>query len=193
MIHFAASIVVPIRCADPLAYYRNNTVNSRALIETAVEAAGCAISSSPRRPPSTAIPSACPVREEDPTMPMSPYGCSKLMTEIMLRDAGTAHGLRYAVLRYFNVAGADPEGRSRPIDQRRNPSHQGRGRNRAWATSEDRGFGTDYPTPDGTCIRDYIHVIGSRARASRCACLSAAGGELSPSIAAMAAASPCSK
>src|SRR2546430_1056677 len=111
VIHFAASIVVPDSVRDPLAYYRNNTVNSRALIETAVMSgvrhfifsSTAAVYGNPER---------VPVREDDPTVPLSPYGWSKLMTEIMLRDAGTAHGLRYAILRYFNVAGADPCGRT---------------------------------------------------------------------------------
>src|SRR5438067_2163761 len=96
IIHFAASIVVPDSVRDPLAYYRNNTVNSRALIETAVKSGVRRFIFS-----STAAvygnPARVPVQEDDPTVPMSPYGWSKLMTEIMLRDAGTAHGLRYAI------------------------------------------------------------------------------------------------
>jgi UDP-glucose 4-epimerase len=107
VIHFAASIVVPDSVRDPLGYYRNNTVNSHALIETAVKqgvrnfvfSSTAAVYGNPER---------VPVREEDPTVPTSPYGSSKLMTEIMLRDAVAAHGLRYVILRYFNVAGADP-------------------------------------------------------------------------------------
>src|SRR6266542_2040 len=111
VIHFAASIIVPDSVRDPLGYYRNNTVNSRALIETVVKAgvrhfifsSTAAVYGNPTR---------VPVREDDPTVPTSPYGSSKLMTEIMLRDAGAAHGLRYVILRYFNVAGADPLGRT---------------------------------------------------------------------------------
>src|SRR5579864_7534958 len=107
IIHFAASIVVPESVADPLGYYRNNTVNTRALIETAIKAgvrhfifsSTAAVYGNPLR---------TPINEDDVTAPMSPYGSSKLMTEIMLRDAGAAHGLRYLILRYFNVAGADP-------------------------------------------------------------------------------------
>jgi UDP-glucose 4-epimerase len=103
-------------------------------------------------------PARVPVQEDDPTVPMSPYGWSKLMTEIMLRDAGTAHGLRYVILRYFNVAGADPRGRS-------GQSTKGATHLIKVAVETTLGlrprievFGTDYPTPDGTCIRDYIHV-----------------------------------
>jgi UDP-glucose 4-epimerase len=157
IIHFAASIVVPDSVRDPLGYYRNNTVNSRALIECAIEHGVRAFIFS-----STAAvygnPVEIPVREDAPTTPISPYGWSKLMTEIMLRDASSAHGLRHVILRYFNVAGADPQGRT--------------GQSTAGAThlikvavetalglrNELSVFGTDYPTPDGTCIRDYIHV-----------------------------------
>jgi UDP-glucose 4-epimerase len=157
IIHFAASIVVPDSVADPLGYYRNNTVNSRALIETAVKggvrhfifSSTAAVYGNPER---------VPVREDDPTIPMSPYGSSKLMTEIMLRDAGAAHGLRHVILRYFNVAGADPLGRT-------GQSTKGATHLIKVAVESALGrrpkmdvFGTDYPTPDGTCIRDYIHV-----------------------------------
>ena len=111
IIHFAASIVLPDSVRDPLAFYRNNTANSRALIETAVKqgvhhfifSSTAAVYGNPER---------VPAREDDPTVPTSPYGSSKLMTEIMLRDAGAAHGLRHMILRYFNVAGADPLGRT---------------------------------------------------------------------------------
>src|SRR5271163_650756 len=111
IIHFAASIVVPDSVRDPLAYYRNNTVNSRALIE-------CAVNNGVRHFifSSTAAvygnPAQIRVREDSPTQPISPYGWSKLMTEIMLRDASNAHGLNHVILRYFNVAGADPKGRT---------------------------------------------------------------------------------
>src|SRR6266700_2657820 len=108
IIHFAASIVVPDSVADPLGYYKNNTVNSRALIECAVKggvkhfifSSTAAVYGNPAR---------VPVTEDDAPAPMSPYGTSKLMTEIMLRDAGIAHRLGHVILRYFNVAGADPE------------------------------------------------------------------------------------
>jgi UDP-glucose 4-epimerase len=157
IIHFAASIVVPDSVRDPLAYYRNNTVNSRALIESAVRNGIRYFVFS-----STAAvygnPAVVPIGEDAPTLPISPYGWSKLMTEIMLCDASRAHGMGHVILRYFNVAGADPQGRT--------------GLSSATATHLIKVavetvlglrpkleiFGTDYPTPDGTCIRDYIHV-----------------------------------
>ena len=157
VIHFAASIVVPDSMRDPLAYYRNNTVNSRALIECAVNCGVREFIFS-----STAAvygnPAEIPVKENAPTLPISPYGSSKLMTETMLRDAGHAHELRYAILRYFNVAGADP--RCRTGQSTKGATHLIK-----VATETALGlrpkldvFGTDYPTPDGTCVRDYIHV-----------------------------------
>src|SRR5438132_10953788 len=157
VIHFAASIVVPDSVADPLGYYRNNTMNSRALIETAIKggvrrfifSSTAAVYGNPAR---------VPVGEDDATVPMSPYGSSKLMTEIMLRDAGLAHGLQHVILRYFNVAGADPLGRT-------GQSTKGATHLIKVAVETALGlrpkmdvFGTDYATPDGTCIRDYIHV-----------------------------------
>jgi UDP-glucose 4-epimerase len=157
IIHFAASVVVPDSMRDPLGYYRNNTVNSRALIECAVRAGVREFIFS-----STAAvygnPPAVPVTEEAPTVPLSPYGSSKLMTEVMLRDAGAAHGLRHVILRYFNVAGADPA--LRTGQSTRGATHLVKvavetalGLRRTLQV-----FGTDYPTPDGTCVRDYIHV-----------------------------------
>src|SRR5450631_801318 len=157
IIHFAASIVVPDSVADPLGYYRNNTVNSCALIETAVKtgvrhfifSSTAAVYGNPLR---------IPINEDDVTVPMSPYGSSKLMTEIMLRDAAAAHGLSYLILRYFNVAGADPA-------MRTGQSTKGATHLIKVAVETALGlrpmievFGTDYDTPDGTCIRDYIHV-----------------------------------
>jgi UDP-glucose 4-epimerase len=111
IIHFAASIVVPDSARDPLGYYRNNTMNSRGLIECAVKAGVRQFIFS-----STAAvygnPAKVPVKEDAPTAPISPYGWSKLMTEIMLRDAGSAYDLQHVILRYFNVAGADPQRRT---------------------------------------------------------------------------------
>ena len=157
IIHFAASIVVPDSVADPLGYYRNNTANSRSLIECAVKGGVKQFIFS-----STAAvygnPDNVPVGEDDPVRPMSPYGSSKLMTEIMLRDAGAAHGLPHVILRYFNVAGADPALRT-------GQSTKGATHLIKVAVETALGlrpkmmvFGTDYPTPDGTCVRDYIHV-----------------------------------
>ncbi len=175
ILHFAASIVVPDSVADPLGYYRNNTVNSRALFE-------CAVKNGVRHVifSSTAAvygnPAEIPVTESAPTQPISPYGWSKLMSEIMLRDAGRAHDLKYVILRYFNVAGADPQGRT-------GQSTKGATHLIKVAVETALGlrpkldvFGTDYPTPDGTCIRDYIHVADlTRAHSDALAYLRAGG------------------
>jgi UDP-glucose 4-epimerase len=157
VIHFAASIVVPDSVRDPLGYYRNNTANSRALVETAIKkgvrhfifSSTAAVYGNPTR---------VPVREDDPAVPTSPYGSSKLMTETMLRDAGAAHGLRYVTLRYFNVAGADPLGRTGQSTGKATHLIKVAVETALGRRPRMQVFGTDYPTPDGTCIRDYIHV-----------------------------------
>src|SRR5579863_381066 len=155
--HFAAKIVVPESVADPLGYYLNNVSNARTLIEAAVEGGVKAFIFS-----STAAvygeTGAEPVSEDAPLKPISPYGRSKLMAEWMLEDAAKAYDFRYVALRYFNVAGADPRGRlgqSTP-----NATHLIK---RAVQTAVGRHrrieiFGDDYPTRDGTCVRDYIQV-----------------------------------
>jgi UDP-glucose 4-epimerase len=157
IMHFAGSVVVPESVTDPLKYYRNNTAASRALIESAVaEGVKHFIFSSTAA--TYGIPEVVPVREDSPKLPINPYGMSKLMTEIMLKDVAAAHPINYAALRYFNVAGADPQGRS--------------GQSTAGAThlikvaveaatgkrASVGVFGTDFDTPDGTGVRDYIHV-----------------------------------
>jgi UDP-glucose 4-epimerase len=157
IIHFAGSAIVPESVSDPLKYYRNNTATSRNLIEAAVKGGVKAFIFS-----STAavygMTGLEPVVEETPLLPVSPYGRSKLMTEWMLHDVAAAHPIRFGALRYFNVAGADPQQRA--------------GQSSATATHLIKVavqtaigqrpkmdiFGTDYPTPDGTCVRDYIHV-----------------------------------
>ena len=157
VMHFAGSIVVPESVADPLKYYDNNTARSRTLIQAAVEAEVPHFLFS-----STATvygePEIKPLGEDDPLQPVNPYGMSKLMTERILADVSQAHAMTHCVLRYFNVCGADPQARS--------------GQSTAGAThlikvaveavTGKRGhvsvFGDDYPTPDGTGIRDYIHV-----------------------------------
>jgi len=157
IIHFAASIVVPDSVADPLGYYRNNTANSRTLIEAAVKggvkhfifSSTAAVYGNPR---------SVPVAEDATPDPMSPYGSSKLMTEIILRDTGFVHPLKHVILRYFNVAGADPQlrtGQSTPV-----ATHliKVAVQTALGLRKKMDVFGTDYPTPDGTCIRDYIHV-----------------------------------
>jgi UDP-glucose 4-epimerase len=157
IVHFAGSIVVPDSVRDPLGYYQNNTVNSRALIETAVK---CGVRSFIFS--STAAvygnPDRVPVHESAPTIPVSPYGWSKLMTEIMLCDAGRAHALSFAILRYFNVAGADPKGRTGQSTP--NATHLIKVAVQVALGQREylEVFGSDYPTPDGTCVRDFIHV-----------------------------------
>jgi UDP-glucose 4-epimerase len=157
IIHFAASIVVPDSVADPLGYYRNNTCNTRTLIEAAVKGGVAHFIFS-----STAAvygnPQTVPVAEDAPTIPMSPYGSSKLMSEIILRDTGHAHPLRHAVLRYFNVAGADPQMRTGQSTPAATHLIKVAVQTALGLRKKMDVFGTDYPTPDGTCIRDYIHV-----------------------------------
>jgi len=157
IIHFAGSVVVPDSMRDPLAYYRNNTMTTRSLLNAAVKGKVNRFIFS-----STAAvygnPDQVPVPEHAPTRPLSPYGSSKLMTEIMLHDVASAHGMSYVVLRYFNVAGADPLARI-------GLATVGATHLLKIAVEAATGqrvkidvFGTDYPTPDGSCIRDFIHV-----------------------------------
>ncbi len=157
ILHFAGSIVVPESVTDPLGYYGNNTCNARALLACAVEASVPHFIFS-----STAAvygtPETNPTPEEAKLQPISPYGSSKLMTETMLADTASAHPLRFVALRYFNVAGADPQGRSGQSTPR--ATHLIKVAAEAALGLRDGIdiFGTDYETPDGTCIRDYIHV-----------------------------------
>jgi UDP-glucose 4-epimerase len=161
VMHFAGSIVVPDSVTDPLGYYHNNTVKSHGLIRAAVSAGfgpgrGAFLFSSTAAVYGT--PETLPIAEEAPTVPINPYGSSKLMTETMLRDAGAAHGLAHGILRYFNVAGADPEGRvgqSTPA-----ATHLIKVACQAVLGARPRLeiYGEDFPTPDGTGVRDYIHV-----------------------------------
>ena len=157
IIHFAASIVVPDSVRDPLGYYRNNTANTRALIESAVQNGVKQFIFS-----STAAvygnPAQIPVTETTPTQPISPYGSSKLMSETMLRDAGHAHGLGYMILRYFNVAGADPRCRAGQSSKMATHLIKVAVETSLGLREKLAVFGNDYPTPDGSCIRDYIHV-----------------------------------
>ena len=157
VMHFAGSVVVPESVENPLKYYHNNTAKTRSLIESLVanEVRHMIFSSTAA---TYGIPETSPVREDMPTRPINPYGTSKLMTEMMLRDVAAAHDFNYCALRYFNVAGADPKARS--------------GQSTVGATHllkiaveaalGKRGsvsvFGTDYATEDGTGVRDYIHV-----------------------------------
>jgi UDP-glucose 4-epimerase len=157
IIHFAGSIIVPESVTDPLGYYGNNTCKTRSLIETAVqEKVHNFIFSS-----TAAVYGAAglePVREDARLAPESPYGLSKLMSEWMLRDAARAHDLRYTVLRYFNVAGADPKGRTGQSTPGATHLIKVACETALGKRAAMQVYGTDYPTPDGTCVRDYIHV-----------------------------------
>ena len=157
IMHFAGSIIVPESVENPLKYYHNNTAKSRALIASAVDG-GVRHFIFSSTAATYGTPEESPVREDMPTRPINPYGMSKLMTEAMLADVAHAHPFNYCALRYFNVAGADPEART--------------GQSTAGAThlikvaveaalgkrESVAVFGTDYDTPDGTGVRDYIHV-----------------------------------
>ena len=157
IIHFAGSIVVPDSVVDPLGYYNNNTVKSRALMAAAV---GCGVKHFIFS--STAavygMPEVNPVTETTELKPISPYGTSKLMTELMLADTARAHDFRYAALRYFNVAGADPEGRTGQSTPRATHLIKVACQTALGQHAALNVYGTDYPTADGTCVRDYIHV-----------------------------------
>lgn len=157
IIHFAGSLIVPDSVRRPLAYYRNNTVNTCALIEAAVASgvqqfvfsSTCAVYGTPAK---------VPVAEDAPTLPVSPYGSSKLMSEIILQDTGRAYDFRYVILRYFNVAGADPKGRAGQSTKAATQLIKVAVEAALGQRPHVEIFGNDYPTPDGTCIRDYIHV-----------------------------------
>src|SRR5579871_1691587 len=157
IIHFAGSVVVPDSMREPLAYYRNNTMTTRNLLNAAVKFGVSRFILS-----STAAvygnPDQVPVSEDAPTRPLSPYGSSKLMSEIMLHDVASAHGMNYVALRYFNVAGADPMARIGLATI--GATHLLKIAVEAATGQRARVevFGTDYPTKDGSCIRDFIHV-----------------------------------
>jgi UDP-glucose 4-epimerase len=157
IVHFAGSIVVPESVTNPLKYYGNNTAASRSLIEAAVTGGvkHLVFSSTAAVYGMTGLK---PVAEDTPLNPMSPYGRSKLMTEMMLADVAAAHPLTYGALRYFNVAGADPQQRSGQSSP--GATHLIKVACQAALGQRDHVdiYGTDYPTPDGTGVRDYIHV-----------------------------------
>lgn len=157
IMHFAGSVVVPESVSDPLKYYHNNTVRSRSLIESAVNG-GVAHFIFSSTAATYGIPETSPVREDAPQRPINPYGTSKLMTEMMLRDVAAAHPMNFCALRYFNVAGADPKGRSGQSTT--GATHLIKvAVEAALGKRESVGvFGTDFDTPDGTGVRDYIHV-----------------------------------
>ena len=157
VMHFAASIVVPESVAEPLKYYRNNTVNMVGLLEA------CAKHKVPRFVfSSTAavygLPGGGPVTEQSALAPISPYGASKMASERILMDTAAATGLRYAILRYFNVAGADPQARIGQASRKATHLIKVACETALGQRPEMPIYGTDYPTRDGTCVRDYIHV-----------------------------------
>ena len=157
IMHFAGSIIVPESVENPLKYYRNNTAASRSLIDSAVSA-GVKHFIFSSTAATYGIPESSPVREDMPKLPINPYGMSKLMTEYMLRDVAAAHDFNYCALRYFNVAGADPQARTGQSTE--GATHLIKVAVEAALGKRDSVaiFGTDYATPDGTGVRDYIHV-----------------------------------
>ncbi|KFL29148.1 UDP-glucose 4-epimerase [Devosia riboflavina] len=157
IIHFAGSIVVPESVTNPLKYYANNTATSRNLIEAAVKGGvkHFIFSSTAAVYGMTGL---APVVEDTPLNPMSPYGRSKLMTEWMLADVAAAHPITFGVLRYFNVAGADPQKRSGQSTPLATHLIKVACQTALGQRQKMDIFGTDYETPDGTCVRDYIHV-----------------------------------
>ncbi|PAX07650.1 UDP-glucose 4-epimerase GalE [Sphingomonas lenta] len=157
IMHFAGSVVVPESVSDPLKYYRNNTAASRALIESAV-VTGVPHFIFSSTAATYGTPERVPIKESDPQRPINPYGMSKLMTEHMLRDVAFAHPMNYCALRYFNVAGADPEGRSGQSTQGATHLIKIAAEAATGKRAHVAVFGTDFPTRDGTGVRDYIHV-----------------------------------
>ena len=157
ILHFAGSLLVGESVGNPLKYYRNNTAATRTLIEVAV-AAGVPHFVFSSTAATYGVPLSVPIAETAPTAPINPYGMSKLMTEAILADVAAAHPINYAALRYFNVAGADPAGRSgQSVKGATHLIHVA-----AEAATGKRAhvgiYGDDYDTPDGTGVRDYIHV-----------------------------------
>ncbi len=178
IIHFAAKIVVPDSVADPLGYYLNNTASARSLL-------ACAVAQNVRHFifSSTAAvygePEQNPVSEGESLKPVSPYGRSKLMVEWMLEDTAHAHDLNYVVLRYFNVAGADPQGRTGQSFPNATHLIKVAVQTALGMRPGMEVFGVDYPTPDGSCLRDYIQVTDlARAHMDALKYLRAGGGNL---------------
>lgn len=157
IMHFAGSVVVPESVSDPLKYYGNNSAKTRDLIESAVRV-GVPHFIFSSTAATYGVPDRSPIDETTPQIPINPYGMSKLMTEHMLRDVSIAHPLNYCALRYFNVAGADPLGRSGQSTA--GATHLIKVAVEAALGKRDHVgvFGTDFDTPDGTGVRDYIHV-----------------------------------
>jgi UDP-glucose 4-epimerase len=180
VIHFAGSVVVPDSMRDPLGYYLNNTMTTRSLLKAAIK---CGVNRFIFS--STAAvygnPDQVPVSEHAPTRPLSPYGSSKLMSEIMLHDVAAAHGMNYVALRYFNVAGADPLARIGLATVGATHLLKIAVEAATGQRAKVDVFGTDYPTPDGSCIRDFIHV-SDLAQAHRAALAYLRGGGVSATL-----------
>lgn len=158
IVHFAGSVVVPESVADPLKYYDNNTGKTRNLLQAAVNCGVDKFIFSSTAAVYGAPASRKPIREDAILNPVSPYGSSKLMSEIMVRDAALAHGIRYVMLRYFNVAGCDPKLRTGQSTHGATHLIKVACEAALGKRSHMSIYGTDYDTPDGTCIRDFIHV-----------------------------------
>ena len=157
VMHFAGSIIVPESVENPMKYYHNNTAKSRCLIE-AVVTAGLPHMIFSSTAATYGEPEVSPVTEDSPTLPINPYGRSKLMTEQMLADTAAAHPLNYCALRYFNVAGADPQARSGQSTAGATHLIKVAGEAALGKRACVGVFGSDFDTPDGTGVRDYIHV-----------------------------------
>ena len=158
IIHFAGSVVVPESMEDPLKYYHNNTAKTRNLVEASVKAGIRKLIFSSTAAVYGQPMTSGPIREDAILNPMSPYGSSKLMSEIMIRDAAEAHDFAYVILRYFNVAGCDPKKRTGQSTAGATHLIKVACEAAAGKRSSMKIFGTDYDTPDGTCVRDFIHV-----------------------------------
>jgi UDP-glucose 4-epimerase len=157
IMHFAGSVVVPESVENPLKYYHNNTAKTRSLIDSAITG-GVKHFIFSSTAATYGIPNESPVREDMPTLPINPYGTSKLMTEFMLRDVAAAHDFNYCALRYFNVAGADPQGRAGQSTLGATHLIKIAAEAAVGKRESVSVFGTDYDTDDGTGVRDYIHV-----------------------------------
>ena len=157
VMHFAAHIVVPESVADPLKYYRNNTANTRTLLECCV-AAGVRNFIFSSTAAVYGIPASGVASEDSPTAPINPYGWSKLMSERMLADVAAVNPMRYVALRYFNVAGADPGGRIGQSTPAATHLIKVACEHATGKRDHVEIYGTDFDTPDGTGVRDYIHV-----------------------------------
>ena len=158
VMHFAGRIVVPESVENPIKYYRQNTAATLGLLAQMVEAGTRAVLFSSTAAVYEPREDGAPLGEDAPKIPLSPYGQSKLMSEAMIRDIGIAHGLSAAILRYFNVAGGDPAGRTGQSTP--DATHLLKLASQTAIGERERltVFGDDYDTPDGTCVRDYIHV-----------------------------------